>query len=102
LLESVVVDEFKRVLLMPDDEELSLSDTFFELGLTSLGLTDVKQRLEDLLGRGISSTALFNSPTVEQLMDYLTGDVLADLFGSAPSLSGPARSVVYGGPGGRP
>ena len=80
-LESIVVAEFKAALLMTDDdEELSLTDSFFELGLTSLGMNDVKQRLETLLGRGIGSTMLFNSPTVEQLMERLTTDVLTELF----------------------
>jgi acyl carrier protein len=79
-LESTVIAEFKAALLMDDDEELPVEDSFFELGLTSLALTDVKQRLEGLLGCGISSTVLFNRPTVEQLMDYLTAEVLPELF----------------------
>ncbi|MBG0851772.1 acyl carrier protein [Streptomyces spinoverrucosus] len=79
-LESVVAAEFKVALLMTEDEELPLEDSFFELGLTSLALTDVKQRLETLLGRAISSTAMFNRPTVEQLVDHLATDVLAELF----------------------
>lgn len=79
-LELIVVTEFKSALLMTEDEELPLEDSFFELGLTSLGLVDVKQRLENMLGRGIDSTVFFNSPTVEQLMDRLTTDILADLF----------------------
>ena len=79
-LELIVVSEFKAALLMTEDEELPLEDSFFELGLTSLGLVDVKQRLENMLGRGIDSTVFFNSPTVEQLMDRLTTDILADLF----------------------
>ncbi|MFF1636016.1 acyl carrier protein [Leifsonia sp. NPDC058248] len=72
--------EFKTALLMPEDEELPLEDSFFELGMTSLLLTSVKQRLEGRLGRGISSTAMFNQPTVERLLDYLVTDVLADIF----------------------
>jgi acyl carrier protein len=79
-LELIVVTEFKAALLMTEDEELPLADSFFELGLTSLGLVDVKQRLETLLGCGIGSTVFFNSPTVEQLMDRLTTEILADLF----------------------
>ena len=79
-LELIVVTEFKTALLMTEDEELPLEDSFFELGLTSLGLVDVKQRLESMLGRGIDSTVLFSSPTVEQLMERLTTDILADLF----------------------
>lgn len=79
-LESTVTAEFRTALLMTDDEEFPLEDTFFELGMTSLMLTSVKQRLETLLGRGISSTALFNQPTVEQLLGYLATEVLAGLF----------------------
>ncbi|GAA3458636.1 hypothetical protein GCM10018963_06490 [Saccharothrix longispora] len=79
-LETVIVAEFKAALLMDEDDELPLTDSFFDLGLTSLGLMDVRERLEELLGRGIGSTMLFNSPTVELLLDYLTTDVLTELF----------------------
>ena len=79
-LESVVVAEFKAALLMDEADELLMTSSFFDLGLTSLGLTDVKQRIEDLLGLSIGSTVMFNSPTVEQLMDRLTSDVLGELF----------------------
>jgi acyl carrier protein len=79
-LEAIVVTEFKTALLMSEDDELPVEDSFFELGLTSLGLTDVRQRLETLLGRGIGSTLLFNSPTVESLLESLTSQVLPDLF----------------------
>ncbi|MDH2428354.1 acyl carrier protein [Sphaerisporangium sp. TRM90804] len=84
VLESMVVAEFKETLLMSADEELPLAESYFELGLTSLGLTDVKQRLESLIGKGISSTVLFNSPTVEQLLDHLTAEVMPELFESRP------------------
>ncbi|WP_240799940.1 acyl carrier protein [Streptomyces sp. A1277] len=79
-LETIVTAEFRTVLLMDEDEEFPLEDTFFELGMTSLMLTTVKLRLEELLGVGISSTALFNRPTVEQLLDYLAAEVLTGLF----------------------
>jgi acyl carrier protein len=84
LLESIVVAEFQTVLLMTDDEELPFGESYFDLGLTSLGLTDIKERLEAMLGLELSSTVLFNKPTVEQLMDYLTTELLAELF-SAPA-----------------
>ena len=82
-LEALVTGEFKAALLMPDDEELPLSESWFTLGLTSLALSDVKQRLEIQLNCSISTTVLFNSPTVELLLDHLTESVLADLFGPA-------------------
>lgn len=76
LLEAAVVGEFKTVLLMPEAEDLPMDQSFFELGLTSLMLTDVKQRLETLLGFGIEASEFFNRPTVEQLIGYL-GERLA-------------------------
>lgn len=107
-LELMVVTEFKAALLMTDDEDLPLEDSFFELGLTSLGLVDVKQRLENLFGRGIDSTVFFNSPTVEQLMDRFTTEILADLFevggrdrtGGAAGVRPGTRDDSPGAPGG--
>jgi acyl carrier protein len=79
-LELLVVEEFKATLLMPDDEELPLDESYFTLGFTSLRIAEVKQRLETRLGCRISATVLFNSPTVERLLDYLTEDALTGLF----------------------
>ncbi|MFG2935671.1 acyl carrier protein [Streptomyces sp. NPDC048282] len=84
-LENLVVTEFKATLLMPDDEELPLEVSYFELGFTSLRITEAKQRLEGVLGRPISTNLLFNRPTVEQLLDHLETDVFADLFATAPA-----------------
>jgi hypothetical protein len=88
VLENIVTDEFKRTLLMTADEEFPKDVSFFEAGLTSLWLTEVKQRLEAVLGRPISASALFNQPTVERLMEHLTRDVLGDLFGLADAEPG--------------
>ncbi|MCK1794592.1 acyl carrier protein [Streptomyces sp. XM4193] len=72
-LETLAVRHFKAALLMEDEEELPLDASFFDIGLTSLRLMDVKQSLEQELGLEIDSTALFNQPTVEQLVEYLSG-----------------------------
>jgi acyl carrier protein len=79
-LEAVVVAEFKAALLMTDAEELPLRENFFDIGLTSLRLTEVRQRLETLLECVISANLLFNSPTVEKLMNHLVEEALADVF----------------------
>jgi acyl carrier protein len=91
-LESVVLAEFRATLLMDDDEDLPLDESFFDLGFTSLRVTEIKQRLEDLLGCAISTNVLFNSPTVDQLMEHLTGGALGALFGvdEPATASGPA------------
>ncbi|WP_018348359.1 acyl carrier protein [Longispora albida] len=79
-LEELVVGEFKATLLMTPDEELPLDESFFDIGFTSLLIADIKQKLETLLGCTISANVLFNSPTVERLVEHLTDEVLTDLF----------------------
>jgi len=79
-LESVVVEQFRATLLMDDDEDLPLDESYFELGFTSLRITEIKQRLEDLLGCEISTNLLFNTPTIEQLLEHLVDDGLPELF----------------------
>lgn len=79
-LEELVVAEFKATLLMSDDEELPLDQSYFDLGFTSLRITEIKERLENALDCGISTNVLFNSPTVERLLEYLTSEVLTTLF----------------------
>lgn len=83
LLEELVVSRFRAALLMEEDEELELDVSYFDLGLTSLRLTEMRSELEALFGVDLDATVLFNRPTVEQLLDYL---------GSA--LSQPAEPVV--------
>jgi acyl carrier protein len=79
-LESFVVAEFKSTLLMTAEDELSREESFFDLGLTSLGLTEVKQKLDTLLGCAISANSLFNQPTMTALITHLCRDVLPELF----------------------
>lgn len=80
-LEELVLTEFKTTLMMGDDEDLPFDMSYFELGFTSLRITEIKERLETQLGRRISTNVLFNSPTMERLISYLADEVLVDLFG---------------------
>jgi hypothetical protein len=86
-LEDLVVAEFKTTLMMADDEDLPFDMSYFELGFTSLGITEIKERLETQLGRSVSTNVLFNSPTMERLIAYLADEVLTDIFGPMPPLS---------------
>jgi acyl carrier protein len=81
-IESLVVELFRGELLMAQDEELPLEENYFDLGLTSLTLTNVKERLEAAFGCEISSTDLFNRPTVDDLVGHLAEEVLPGLLGS--------------------
>jgi acyl carrier protein len=80
LVQALVVAEFKAWLLMDDTDALPFDESYFELGLTSLGATEIKQRLESRLGRPFDSASLFNNPTISHLLDYLRAEVLADFF----------------------
>jgi aryl carrier-like protein len=80
VLGELVVREFKATLLMAEDEELLYDASFFDMGFTSLRIAEIKERLEAMLGCGISANVLFNSPTLERLVEHLTGGVLAHLF----------------------
>jgi acyl carrier protein len=75
-IETAVLNKFKAVLLMDETEELPFETSYFDLGLTSLRLTEIRAALEDELDLSINANVLFNEPTVERLITYLT-DALA-------------------------
>jgi acyl carrier protein len=70
-LTGLVLEEFRRALLMSGDEEVPLDDNYFDLGLTSLKAAEVKQRLEAGLGCELDTSVLFASATVRQVVDHL-------------------------------
>ncbi|SDC79416.1 acyl carrier protein [Actinokineospora iranica] len=80
VLERMVVDKFRALLLFESTDAYPLDESYFTLGLTSLGAMDVKRQLEEQLGRSIEAATLFNNPTTGYLLAYLRSEVLADLF----------------------
>jgi acyl carrier protein len=89
-LAALVVAEFRTTLLMTADDELPMDQSFFDLGMTSLRLTEVKQSLETLLGAPISANSLFNQPTMGALLAHLTGEVLPEVFAVPAGAAGAA------------
>lgn len=76
LLEAVedrVIASFRTKLLMEPDEEFDSEASFFDLGLTSLRLTEIGQELQERLDLVIDASVMFNQPTVRDLVEYLTG-----------------------------
>ncbi|MFJ5533129.1 acyl carrier protein [Streptomyces sp. NPDC093261] len=99
LLESLVVAEFKRELMMDEADVLPHDQSYFELGLTSLGATDVRQRLEKEIGRPLDSAHLFNHPTVGHLVDFLVAEVIPEFFPSATAAEpAPQAAAEQAGP----
>ncbi len=91
LIQTLVVAEFKAWLLMDETDTLPSDESYFDLGLTSLGATEIKQRLEERLGRSFDSVILFNNPTIGHLLNYLRTEVLADFFMSKPGVRDTSR-----------
>ncbi|RKT87432.1 Phosphopantetheine attachment site [Saccharopolyspora antimicrobica] len=101
-LEQMVVGEFKVWLLMEPSDEFPLEQSYFELGLTSLGATEIKETLEARLGQPVQSATLFNNPTAAHLLKHLREEVLAEHFptGTAapatPDSSAESRRALVG------
>ncbi len=75
-LEVLVLAQFRTALLMSEDEDLPMDISYFDMGLTSLRLTTIRQSLENVLDVAIDATVLFNRPTLDDLVTYL-GDLVA-------------------------
>lgn len=92
-LRELVAAEFRATLLLDADEELPLDRSYFDLGLTSLRLTEIKRRLEQRLSIAISANTMFNEPTVEQLVGHLTAGLLGPADAAKePSAPAPAEA----------
>ncbi|MBV2355207.1 acyl carrier protein [Streptomyces sp. J2-1] len=71
-IEALVLARFQTVLLIDDADDIPLDVSYFDLGLTSLRLTEIRQGLEQLLDLSINVNVLFNEPTIAHLVDHLT------------------------------
>jgi acyl carrier protein len=88
-LVGMVLAQFKEALLMTEQDELPLDENYFDLGLNSLRVVEIKAGLEELLGREVDTGLLFSQPTVQQVLEHLADEVLADLFASVTAPAPP-------------
>ncbi|MFD8385618.1 acyl carrier protein [Streptomyces sp. NPDC059679] len=91
-LADLVDAEVREVLLLPDDAETGADVSFFDLGMTSLRLTELRQRLTRMLDRRIEIEALFEHPTSQGLTDHLADTVLSDVFPGTVPASAPSAT----------
>jgi acyl carrier protein len=80
LLEWLIEGEFRDWLQMDSSEALPRDESFFTLGVTSLGTVEMRERLEAALGRRIDTAVFYNKPTIRHLASHLRADVLRDIF----------------------
>ncbi|WP_411105003.1 acyl carrier protein [Streptomyces sp. cmx-4-9] len=70
-VEQIVLGVFRTALIMDETEEVPFDRSYFDLGLTSLGLSRIRKQLESLLDVPINANVLFNTPTIAELVDHL-------------------------------
>lgn len=78
-LEELVIAEFAEILGLPAGAEFPRRTGFFDLGMTSLRLTEVRQRLTRLLGDQVRIETLFEHATMDSLLEHLATAVLPEL-----------------------
>ncbi len=67
--------QLAQVLGFPNADKIQLRQRLFDLGLDSLMAVELKNRLEAGLSLAIAPTLMFDYPTVEALVDYLTTEL---------------------------
>jgi amino acid adenylation domain-containing protein len=70
-LETILLDQFRAVLSLPEDRETGIDEDFFELGGTSITSAIFVHRLQEALGEEIHVVAIFDHPTVASLAGHL-------------------------------
>ncbi|MEU3343436.1 acyl carrier protein [Streptomyces sp. NPDC006700] len=93
-VEELARSEFRTALLMSEGEEVPLDQNYFDLGLTSLRVTEIKQRLEAQLGCAIDTAVLFAVPTLARLVEYLQNEILPTLTGESTASEGRGAGTV--------
>ncbi|NEO13876.1 MULTISPECIES: type I polyketide synthase [unclassified Moorena] len=77
LLTNQIRSLIAKTLGWTDTQKIGMRQPLFDLGLDSLMAVELKNRLESSLETSLSSTLLFDYPTVEALVEYLANDVIS-------------------------
>jgi acyl carrier protein len=67
---------------------------FFDLGLDSLMALELRDRLQTGLGHALAATVVFDYPTLEALVDYLSGELLDEKFEAEDELETRGLNLV--------
>jgi acyl carrier protein len=97
-LQNEITAMFRVALLMEDTDELAPDANYFDLGISSLLITGIKQDLETALGCAIDTGELFGRPSIAQIVEHISTRCRPDLFGgpvAAPAVAaGLAKPLV--------
>lgn len=94
-LDDFIYGHFRQALMLEPHETVDFKESFFDLGMTSLTLTESKRVFEQALRCVIDTPLLFNNPTVPTLIKMLKQDVLQELFESSHDKDFRSKTVDY-------
>jgi myxalamid-type polyketide synthase MxaB len=72
ILEQAVRQSIAQVLRNPDSANLAVRQRLFDVGFDSLLAMEFTRKLSQALDFGLPSTLLFDYPTIEALINYLS------------------------------
>ncbi|MCP4262403.1 MAG: SDR family NAD(P)-dependent oxidoreductase [Planctomycetes bacterium] len=67
--------EIARVLELSSPEQIQPRQRLFDLGIDSLMAVELRNRLKTILGHTLRATLMFDYPTLESLVDYLSQEL---------------------------
>ncbi len=69
-----------QVLSIQDPTQIDANKGFFEMGMDSLIAVDLKNKLQNKLGKQIKNTIFFDFPTITRLVKHLKDEIGAEYF----------------------
>ncbi|AOY84552.2 non-ribosomal peptide synthetase [Moorena producens JHB] len=85
LLVERVRTQIAKTLGLSSPDQIELGQRLIDLGLDSLMAVELRNHLQSSVGCSLRSTLVFDYPTIEAMVDYLSQEVFADL--DSPSLA---------------
>ncbi|MEL7038651.1 MAG: type I polyketide synthase, partial [Cyanobacteria bacterium J06592_8] len=71
--------EVGKVLGLQPNQFPNPKQGFFEMGMDSLMIVELRNRLENSLGRTVPSTVIFEYPTIQDLAEYIQTEIISDI-----------------------
>ncbi|MEB3282831.1 MAG: SDR family NAD(P)-dependent oxidoreductase [Lyngbya sp.] len=76
ILISYLQGEVGKVLGLQPSQFPDPKQGFFDMGMDSLMIIELRNRLENSLGKSVPSTVIFEYPTIKDLAEYITTEIL--------------------------
>ncbi|ETR69421.1 MAG: hypothetical protein OMM_03945 [Candidatus Magnetoglobus multicellularis str. Araruama] len=75
-LNAKIADEIKKIIGIDSIEKIDTKLGFYEIGLNSLNVIELTNRIQNLIEIPLSSTIIFDHPSLNDLTEYLVKNIL--------------------------